>query len=127
MLNRTKVAKILQEYAKEVNQSQLLYTISEVNKVTIYTHIPGILIGKQGYLVQKYESQLNEIVAQDNAIIKEINLNRENKYKEEYKDVDEEHRPSLKLLSYENVARINFEEVGNSLLDSMYDPMSECM
>jgi hypothetical protein len=127
MLNRTKVAKILQEYAKEVNQSQLLYTISEINKVTIYTHTPGILIGKQGYLVQKYESQLNEIVAQDNVIIKEINLNRENKYKEEYKDVDEEHRPSLKLLPYENVARINFEEVGNSLLDSMYDPMSECM
>ena len=126
MINRTKVAKILQEYAEEVNQTHLLYTISQTNLITIFTHTPGILIGKQGYLVQKYEQKFNEIVAQDNVIIKEINNKREVAYKENCDDVCDEHNKySLMLLPYENVARINFEEVGNSLIDSMYNPMCE--
>ena len=124
MLSNTNVAKILQEYAKEVSQNFLLYKISEQNEVTIYTHTPGILIGKAGYLVQKYETMLNELVAEDNLIIKEINDKRENTYKENYDKVDEEHRHELHLLRYENVARINFIEVENSLISSMYDPMS---
>ena len=125
MLSNIKVAKILQEYAKEVNQNFLLYKISEQNEITIYTHTPGILIGKAGYLVQKYEAMLNELVAEDNLIIREINDKREIAYKETYSDVDEEHRPELHLLMYENVARINLIEVENSLINSMYDPMSE--
>lgn len=125
MLSNIKVAKILQEYAKEVNQNFLLYKISEQNEITIYTHTPGILIGKAGYLVQKYETMLNELVAEDNRIIREINNKRENTYKETYDNVDEEHRHELHLLRYENVARINFVEVENSLISSMYDPMSE--
>ena len=125
MLSNTKIAKILQEYAKEVNQNFLLYKISEQNEVTIYTHIPGILIGKAGYLVQKYETMLNELVAEDNRIIREINDKRENTYRENYNNVDEEHRHELHLLRYENVARFNFVEVENSLLNSTYDPMSE--
>ena len=125
MLSNIKVAKILQEYAKEVNQNFLLYKISEQNEITIYTHTPGILIGKAGYLVQKYETILNELVAEDNRIIREINDKRETAYKENYDNVDEEHRPDLHLLRYENVARINFVEVENSLISSMYDPMSE--
>lgn len=125
MLSNTKVAKILQEYAKEVNQNFLLYKISEQNEITIYTHTPGILIGKAGYLVQKYETMLNELVAEDNRIIREINDKREAAYKENYNNVDEEHRHELHLLRYENVARINFVEVENSLISSMYDPMSE--
>lgn len=125
MLGKIEVAKILQEYAKEVNQNFLLYRISEQNEITIYTHTPGILIGKAGYLVQKYETMLNELVAEDNRIIREINDKREIAYKENYDNVDEEHRPELHLLRYENVARINFIEVNNSLIDSMYDPMSE--
>ena len=125
ILSNIKVAKILQEYAKEVNQNFLLYKISEQNEVIIYTHTPGILIGKAGYLVQKYEAMLNELVAEDNLIIREINDKREIAYKETYSDVDEEHRPELHLLMYENVARINLIEVENSLINSMYDPMSE--
>ena len=125
MLSNIEVAKILQEYAKEVNQNFLLYKISEQNEITIYTHTPGILIGKAGYLVQKYETILNELVAEDNRIIREINDKREIAYKETYSDVDEEHRPELHLLMYENVARINLIEVENSLINSMYDPMSE--
>lgn len=125
MLNNIKVAKILQEYAKEVNQNFLLYRISEQNEITIYTHTPGILIGKAGYLVQKYETMLNDLVAEDNRIIREINDKRIATYKENYDNVDEEHRHELHLLRYENVARINFIEVKNSLIDSMYDPMSE--
>ena len=125
MLSNIKVAKLLQEYAKEVNQNFLLYKISEQNEITIYTHTPGILIGKAGYLVQKYETILNELVAEDNRIIREINDKRETAYKENYDNVDEEHRPTLHLLRYENVARINFVEVENSLISSMYDPMSE--
>ena len=127
MLSNIKVAKLLQEYAKEVNQNFLLYKISEQNEITIYTHTTGILIGKAGYLVQKYETMLNELVAEDNRIIREINDKRETAYKENYGNVDEEHRHELRLLRYENVARINFVEVENSLIDSMYDPMSECM
>lgn len=125
MLNRTEVAKILQEYAKEVNQNFLLYKISEQNEITIYTHTPGILIGKAGYLVKKYETMLNELVAEDNRIIREINDKRISACKENYDKLDEEHKPELHLLRYENVARINFIEVNNSLIDSMYDPMSE--
>lgn len=125
MLSNIKVAKILQEYAKEVNQNFLLYKISEQNEITIYTHTPGILIGKAGYLVQKYETMLNELVAEDNRIIREINDKRETAYKENYDNVDEEHRHELHLLRYENVARINFVEVQNSLINNMYDPMSE--
>ena len=125
MLSNIKVAKLLQEYAKEVNQKFLLYKISEQNEITIYTHTPGILIGKAGYLVQKYETMLNELVAEDNRIIREINDKRINAYKENYDNVDEEHRHELHLLRYENVARINFVEVENSLIDSMYDPMCE--
>ena len=125
MLSNIEVAKILQEYAKEVNQNFLLYKISEQNEITIYSHTPGILIGKAGYLVQKYETMLNELVAEDNRIIREINDKREIAYKETYSDVDEEHRPGLHLLRYENVARINFVEVQNSLVSSMYDPMGE--
>ena len=125
MLSNIEVAKILQEYAKEVNQNFLLYKISEQNEITIYTHTPGILIGKAGYLVQKYETILNELVAEDNRIIREINDKRELAYKENYGDVDEEHKPELHLLKYENVARINLIEVENSLINSMYDPMSE--
>ena len=125
MLSNIKVSKLLQEYAKEVNQNFLLYKISEQNEITIYTHTPGILIGKAGYLVQKYEAMLNELVAEDNRIIREINDKREIAYKETYSDVDEEHRPELHLLMYENVARINLIEVENSLINSMYDPMSE--
>ena len=125
MLSNIKVSKLLQEYAKEVNQSFLLYRVSEQNQITIYTHTPGILIGKAGYLVQKYETMLNELVAEDNRIIREINDKRINACKENYDNVDEEHRPALHLLRYENVARINFVEVENSLLNSMYDPMSE--
>ena len=125
MLSNIKAAKNLQEYAKEVNQNFLLYKISEQNEITIYTHTPGILIGKAGYLVQKYETILNDLVAEDNRIIREINDKREIAYKETYSDVDEEHRPELHLLRYENVARINFVEVENSLISSMYAPMSE--
>ena len=125
MLSRIEVAKILQEYAKEVNQNFLLYKISEQNEITIYTHTPGILIGKAGYLVQKYETMLNELVAEDNRIIREINDKRETAYKENCDNVDEEHRHELHLLRYETVARINFVEVENSLISSMYDPMSE--
>lgn len=125
MLSNIKVSKLLQEYAKEVNQNFLLYKISEQNEITIYSHTPGILIGKAGYLVQKYEAMLNELVAEDNRIIREINDKREIAYKETYSDVDEEHRPELHLLMYENVARINLIEVENSLINSMYDPMSE--
>lgn len=125
MLSNIEVAKILQEYAKEVNQNFLLYKISEQNEITIYTHTPGILIGKAGYLVQKYETILNELVAEDNRIIREINDKREIAYKENYDNVDEEHRLELHLLMYENVARINLIEVENSLINSMYDPMSE--
>ena len=125
MLSNITVAKILQEYAKEVNQNFLLYKISEQNEVTIYTHTPGILIGKAGYLVQKYETMLNELVAEDNRIIREINDKRETAYKENCDNVDEEHGHELHLLRYENVARINFVEVENSLINSMYDPMSE--
>lgn len=125
MLSKTKVAKLLQPYAKEVNQNFLLYKVSEQNEITIYTHTPGILIGKAGYLVQKYETMLNELVAEDNRIIREINDKRETAYKQNYDNVDEEHRHELHLLRYENVARINFVEVDNSLIDSMYDPMSE--
>lgn len=125
MLSNIKVAKILQEYAKEVNQNFLLYKISEQNEITIYTHTPGILIGKAGYLVQKYKTVLNELVAEDNRIIREINDKRVNAYKENYANVDEEYRHELHLLRYENVARINFVEVENSLISSMYDPMSE--
>lgn len=125
MLSKIQVAKILQEYAKEVNQNFLLYKISEQNEITIYTHTPGILIGKSGYLVQKYETILNELVAEDNRIIREINDKREITYKENYDNVDEEHRLELHLLRYENVARITFVEVENSLINSMYDPMSE--
>lgn len=125
MLSNIKVSKLLQEYAKEVNQNFLLYKISEQNEITIYSHTPGILIGKAGYLVQKYEAMLNELVAEDNRIIREINDKREIAYKETYSDVDEEHRPELHLLMYENVARINLIEVENSLINSIYDPMSE--
>ena len=127
MLSNIKVAKILQEYAKEVNQNFLLYKVSEQNEITVYTHTPGILIGKAGYLVQKYETMLNELVAEDNRIIREINDKRETTYKENYDNdnVDEEHRHELRLLRYENVARINFVEVENSLISSMYDPMGE--
>ena len=125
MLSNIKVSKLLQEYAKEVNQNFLLYKISDQNEITIYSHTPGILIGKAGYLVQKYEAMLNELVAEDNRIIREINDKREIAYKETYSDVDEEHRPELHLLMYENVARINLIEVENSLINSMYDPMSE--
>ena len=125
MLSNIKVAKILQEYAKEVNQNFLLYRISEQNEITIYTHTPGILIGKAGYLVQKYETILNDLVAEDNRIIREINDKRIAAYKENYDNVYEEHKHELHLLSYENVATINFIEVKNSLIDSMYDPMSE--
>ena len=127
MFARITVAKILQEYAKEVGQSNLLYTISSDNLVSIYTDRPGILIGKAGYLHQKYETKLNEVVAEDNVIIKQINDKRETEYNRDYKDVDEEHRPTLQLMKYENVARINYVEVNNSLYDSMYDPMGECM
>lgn len=123
MLGNIEVAKILQEYAKEVNQNFLLYKISEQNEITIYTHTPGILIGKAGYLVQKYETMVNELVAEDNRIIREINDKRINAYKENYDNVDEEHKHELQLLRYENVARINFVEVENSLISSMYDPM----
>ena len=125
MLGNIEVAKFLQDYAKEVNQNFLLYKISEQNEITIYTHTPGILIGKAGYLVQKYETMVNELVAEDNRIIREINDKRINAYKENYDNVDEEHKHELQLLRYENVARINFVEVSNSLIDSMYDPMSE--
>ena len=76
-------------------------------------------------LVQKYETMLNEVVAEDNRIIREINDKREIAYKENYDNVDEEHSHELHLLRYENVARINFVEVKNSLINSMYDPMSE--
>ena len=92
MLGNIEVAKILQEYAKEVNQNFLLYKISEQNEITIYTHTPGILIGKAGYLVQKYETMVNELVAEDNRIIREINDKRINAYKENYDNVYEEHR-----------------------------------
>ena len=68
---------------------------------------------------------LNDLVAEDNRIIREINDKREAAYKENYDNVDEEHRPELHLFRYENVARINFVEVENSLINSMYDPMSE--
>ena len=125
MLSNIKVSKLLQEYAKEVNQNFLLYKISDQNEITIYSHTPGILIGKAGYLVQKYEAMLNELVAEDNRIIREINDKRELAYKENYGDVDEEHKPELHLLKYENVARIILIEVENSLINSMYDPMSE--
>lgn len=127
MFARIKLAKILQEYAKEVGQTTLLYSINANNLVSIYTDRPGILIGKAGCLHQKYETKLNELVAEDNAIIREINTKREKTYNDEYKDVDEEHRPTLQLMKYENVARIEYVEVNNSLYDSIYDPMGECM
>ena len=130
MLNRVKVGKILQEYAKEAKLHFLLYKINELNAVTIYTDRPGILIGKAGATVQKYENLLNELVAEENLLIRRINDKKELEWKKcnptipENKDCP----PSLPtLLKYEHTARIEFEEVQNSIYNSIYDPMSECM
>ena len=130
MLNRVKVGKILQEYAKEAKLPFLLYRINELNAITIYTDRPGILIGKAGATVQKYENMLNELVAEENLLIRRINDKKELEWKKcnptipENKDCP----PSLPtLLKYEHTARIEFEEVQNSIYNSIYDPMSECM
>ena len=130
MLNRVKVGKILQEYAKEAKLPFLFYKINELNVITIYTDRPGILIGKAGSTVQKYENLLNELVAEENLLIRCINDKKELEWKKcnptipENKDCP----PSLPtLLKYEHTARIEFEEVQNSIYNSIYDPMSECM
>ena len=127
MLSNIKVAKILQEYAKEVNQNFLLYKISEQNEITIYTHIPGILIGKAGSVVEKYRKMLNELVTKENSTIREINDRRVMEFNSIHKDTPYEERPKLFLLSYEHSAEIVFIECCNSKFDALYDPMSECM
>ena len=81
MLSNIKVAKILQEYAKEAKLPFLLYKINEVNTVTIYTDRPGILIGKAGVTVQQYENLLNELVAEENFLIRRINDKKEFEWK----------------------------------------------
>lgn len=128
MLSNIKVGKVLQEYAKEAKLSFLLYKVSELNTITIYTDRPGILIGKAGSTIQKYENLLNELVAEENRLIRRINDKKELEWKKcnptilENKDCP----PSLPiLLKYEHTARIEFEEVNNSFVDSTYDPMSE--
>ena len=130
MLNRVKVGKILQEYAKEAKLPFLLYKINELNAITIYTDRPGILIGKAGVTVQQYENLLNELVAEENFLIRRINDKKELEWKKCNPTVPEntDCPPSLPaLLKYEHTARIVFEEVQNSIYNSIYDPMSECM
>jgi hypothetical protein len=130
MLSNIKVAKILQEYAKEAKLPFLLYKINEVNTVTIYTDRPGILIGKAGATVQQYENLLNELVAEENFLIRRINDKKELEWKKSNPTIPEntDCPPSLPvLLKYEHTARIVFEEVQNSIYNSIYDPMSECM
>jgi hypothetical protein len=128
MLSNIKVGKILQEYAKEAKLPFLLYNINELNIVKIYTDRPGILIGKAGSTVQKYENLLNELVAEENHLIRRINDKKELEWKKcnptipENKDCP----PSLPiLLKYEHTARIEFEEVNNSFVDATYNPMGE--
>lgn len=130
MLSNVKVGKILQEYAKEAKLPFLLYKINEVNTVTIYTDRPGILIGKAGVTVQQYENLLNELVAEENFLIRRINDKKELEWKKCNPTISEntDCPPSLPaLLKYEHTARIIFEEVQNSIYNSIYDPMGECM
>lgn len=130
MLSNVKVGKILQEYAKEAKLPFLLYKINEVNTVTIYTDRPGILIGKAGVTVQQYENLLNELVAEENFLIRRINDKKELEWKKCNPTISENKDcpPSLPaLLKYEHTARIIFEEVQNSIYNSIYDPMGECM
>lgn len=130
MLSNVKVAKILQEYAKEAKLPFLLYKINESNTVTIYTDRPGILIGKAGVTVQQYENLLNELVAEENFLIRRINDKKELEWKKCNPTTPEntDCPPSLPaLLKYEHTARIIFEEVQNSIYNSIYDPMGECM
>lgn len=130
MLSNIKVAKILQEYAKEAKLPFLLYKINESNTVTIYTDRPGILIGKAGVTVQQYENLLNELVAEENFLIRRINDKKELEWKKCNPTTPEntDCPPSLPvLLKYEHTARIVFEEVQNSIYNSIYDPMGECM
>ena len=130
MLSNMTVSKILQQYAKEVKLPFLLYKINESNTITIYTDRPGILIGKAGATIQRYENMLNELVAEENSLIRQINDKKELEWKKcnpiipENKDCPPDLPP---LLKYEHTARITFEEVENSLYNSIYDPMSECL
>ena len=129
-MSNVKVGKILQEYAKEAKLPFLLYKINEVNTVTIYTDRPGILIGKAGVTVQQYENLLNELVAEENFLIRRINDKKELEWKKSNPTIPEntDCPPSLPvLLKYEHTARIVFEEVQNSIYNSIYDPMGECM
>ena len=130
MLSNAKVGKILQEYAKEAKLPFLLYKITELNTVTIYTDRPGILIGKAGSTVQKYENLLNELVGEENLLIRRINDKKELEWRKCNPTISENKDcpPSLPvLLKYEHAAGIVFEEVQNSIYNSIYDPMSECM
>ena len=121
-LTNLEISEILQEYAKEVKQQFLLYTVDNDNVITIYNDRPGLLIGKAGCLVEKYKKKLNSIVDEHNSLIEKIN--QEKRLVWEGLSKKEKKGKVLVCLSKYPYVKINFIECQNSLVNSRFDPMS---
>lgn len=57
-----KIEKLIKQWRKEVDiEPNVLYSINwDTHEVTIFTHRPGIMIGREGCLVNKYSKKLSE-------------------------------------------------------------------
>lgn len=57
-----KIEKLIKQWRKETDiKPNVLYSINwETREVTIFTHRPGLMIGREGCLVNKYSKKLSE-------------------------------------------------------------------
>lgn len=71
---QNKIEKIIREWRKEAGiKLNVLYSINwDTHGVTIFTHRPGLMIGKEGCLVNKYDKILCECMKSEwNFVFKE--------------------------------------------------------
>ena len=81
-LSMGEISEVFKEYAEELNipVRDIMFSTDGKNTITIYTDIPGLLIGKAGSTIEKYKKKLNALVTEHNDIIKQINSKPDREY-----------------------------------------------
>ena len=81
-LSKGDISDALFLWTKEIGipLRDIMYTIDSNNVLTIYTDIPGQLIGKAGCTIEKLKQLLNDCVRKHNKIVEQYNAKEDKEF-----------------------------------------------
>ena len=81
-LSKGEISDALYMWTKEIGipLRDIMYTIDNNNVLTIYTDIPGQLIGKAGSTIDKLKQLLNDTVDKHNRLITQYNAKEDKEF-----------------------------------------------